>query len=874
MNHNYSLLVTKLYAPRVRATAISRQRLLRRLSRVQAGQCILVSAPAGAGKTTLIAEWTQPQREQSCWLALDEGDNDPARFLTYLIAAIQTRAPEVGRELISTLQEAHPPPLEELVEHLINELAALAERLIIVLDDYHAIADEQIHRAMTHLLAHAPSQTTFALLTRSDPPLPLARMRANGDMVEVRAVGLAFTLSEATDFFNDALGLNLADEEIGALNERTEGWSAGLHLAGLALQQQGRDKEAFIHSFAGSHHHVLDYLVEEVLASQPDEVRDFLVRTSPLREFNAALCDAVTQSDNGQAMLDYLERHNLFLVPLDDARQWYRYHQLFADLLRGELGSREPEAAQQVHRLAARWNEAQGYHEQATEHALMAGDYDYAAGIMQSYLAIAYWQTQLSTLRRWYRLWPPDFINKSPVLAFIFGHMLAVRGFPTEAAHLLGEIDVEKLPLHNRLTIDFLNVKDAHDAESFATLAAQAQPTHPVDYLMLASVLSCSGNYVAACETIDQSQAFSERSGDGFSRWACLIHRCRLHALAGNLRQAYELCQLAVQDAEGASGPVTEMIGLVYVALARVLLCWNRLDDAARYARLAIRVAEQTHFVMAVLPAATMLLAEIRQAQGDGEGALDEAMDALAHSRRLELASEGEWLRAYAVQIQLQQGDLPAAADWLAQRRTLPPSRFYPQSICRLVEAQIHLAQNRPSRAINLLTALTAATPDLHAAEAWLLLALARQQQGNGQHALIALTTALSLAEPENNSRAILAHASLHGPALVKLLRRFRREQPTNQFVQQLLDELPATPQAPAQQAVLLEPLNEREQQVLALIIAGHSNKEIAAQLMLAVSTIKWYVNELYGKLHVRSRSQAIARAHELGLATQVRELA
>lgn len=872
------LLTTKRYRPRRRATCVARPRLRQMLERGLTDGWVLVVAAAGSGKTTLVVDWTEPYVDRTCWLSLDEEDDEPTRFFAYLLAAIEEREPELMPDVSARLQVTHRETFDDVVAALLNCLAQLEERLIIVLDDYHRIENEQINAAMTRMVAHASPLATFVLITRKDPPLPIARMRVIGELTEVRAHDLAFTLDEATRFFNESFGLNLTSDQVEALSARTEGWSAGMQMAALALQSKRQNNASFIDNFTGSHRHVLDYLMEEVLRSQPESVRNFMMQTAPLRQFNVALCNAamdessenngISSAKNAAVMLDYLETHNLFLVPLDDSRQWYRYHHLFADLLRSELDKVRPDATRQIQHRAAAWFETEGNYEEAISYASDAGAFEHTAMLMQKHLMTSYWQIPLQTWRSWYRRLPAEFFAVNAHLGFLFGHALLIRGFVDDALTLLRQLDPMELEIDNRLMYEYMNIYERHTVESYAALLEDIDPRtlSPIGNLMYASLISARGDHLRACAMVDEAAQQALRTGDPIAIIGLGPHRCRLYSLAGRLQEARAMSEeLLAQAAAAPHGP-TEMFSFLYMVIGRSLLAQNQLEEAEVILRQGQQFVEETGFLMSVLPMETMLLAEVKMAQGDEEGARAEAQSAVELSRRHELSGESEWLQSYQIQILLRQGDLTAATEWLQERRELPMARFSPSTCRRIVEAQIYLAQNRPSRAINLLTELTQEPQNLHTVDAWLLLALARQAAGDGQHAIIALTTAISFAEPETNIRAFLNQADLHAKLLVRLLNRFAEENPENRFVQTLISLLPATEEEATAQSNLIEPLSDRELEVLNLIVAGHANKEIAAQMILAPNTIKWYIKVLYGKLHVKSRSQAIARAHELRL--------
>ncbi len=376
------ILATKVYKPPARPKTVARLRLLEQLNAGLPGKLTLISAAAGFGKTTLVSEWAAACGLPAAWLSLDEGDSDPTRFLAYLIAALQTVAPSVGQGALAALQAPQPPPAEAILTAVLNDLAALPDRLLLVLDDYHAVDAPAVDQALAFLLQNLPPHLHLVIASREDPPLPLARLRARGQLTELRAADLRFTPDEAAEFLNQVMGLNLSPAEMAALEARTEGWIAGLQLA--ALSMQGRtDTAAFVRSFAGSHRFVLDYLVEEVLLRQPERVRAFLLQTSILDRLSGPLCDAVTGQEGSEAVLEELERGNLFIVPLDDSRQWVRYHHLFAEVLQARLLRELPDRAPVLHRRASEWYERNALPAAAIRHALAAEDFERAAGLIE-----------------------------------------------------------------------------------------------------------------------------------------------------------------------------------------------------------------------------------------------------------------------------------------------------------------------------------------------------------------------------------------------------------------------------------------------------------------------------------------------------------
>src|SRR6266853_5438825 len=399
------ILATKLYRPRLRPNVVSRPRLLERLNEGLHRKLTLIAAPAGFGKTTLVSEWVEGIERPAAWLSLDEGENDPARFLTYLVAALQTIAATIGEGALGVLQSPQPPPSESILTALLNEITTLPDHFVLVLDDYHVIDAKPVDMALAFLVEHLPPQMHLVIATREDPQLPLARLRARGHLTELRATDLRFTASEAAGFLTQVMGLSLSTEDIAALEDRTEGWIAGLQLAALSMQGHP-DVPGFIRAFAGDHRYIVDYLVEEVLQRQPEPVRSFLLQTAILDRLHGPLCDAVTGQEEGNARLEALERGNFFVVPLDDKRHWYRYHHLFAEVLSAHLLAEQPDQVATLHRLASEWYEQHGLAADAIRHALAAADFARAADLVELALPAMRRNRQEATVLDWLKALP------------------------------------------------------------------------------------------------------------------------------------------------------------------------------------------------------------------------------------------------------------------------------------------------------------------------------------------------------------------------------------------------------------------------------------------------------------------------------------
>lgn len=854
-----SLLVTKLFVPPLRSTHVRRAELLDALDTGFERRLILVAAGAGFGKTTLMADWSGRHPERVAWLSLDEGDNSPNRFLAYLVAAIQTRLPQVGRDLLAALQSQQPPPDETAAHVLINQLAAAPDRLIVVLDDYELIDNPAVHRLVAFLLEHLPPRISLAVLTRSDPPLPMGRLRASHDLLEIRAGSLRFSAQEVADFLA-GMGIALSPEAVMALEARTEGWIAGLQLAALAMQSLPGDREVFVRSFSGDHQFILDYLIEEVLARQPEEVRRFLLDSSILHRLNSALAGAVVEGVDGQAMIDYLEKHNLFLVPLDQQRVWYRYHHLFADLLQTRLRLEAPDRVTGLYRRAAGWLAANGLPEEAVEYAMSARDFDQAAQLILGPAIGMVRRGEVGQLMRWHRGFPQEVLDRYPRLTLQFALACALGGRWEEAQTMLDSVSEtgERLPPADEALLAYMMPQYRPDEARLMALVNDKSLGRGAR-TSVAMLFSVRGDLETACEMLSSVQDDSELAGDIALMLTALFHRCRLRVYQGLMHHAYVLSQQALHRV-AELGRAQSMAAFGHSTLGRVYIEWNELERAHQHLHEAMRLAQQTGFVTGMMSGCAMMLSEVEQARGDFEAAASWAGAALDYSARFDPPHESQWIQTYQVRMWLAQGNLALARKWLDQvsGRSLPESLFFPFSIRPVTRARVLLAQRKPDQAVEVLMPVLDRPRDLLTVEALGVLALARQAQADAVHAQIALEQALELGEQEDRVRAFMEL----GAPIAKLVDRFCRDHPGHEFANRVLAALPAVDG----EERLAEPLSDRELEVLRLISAGRSNEEIAGELTIALSTVKWYVNTLYAKLHVKTRAQAIARVHEMRL--------
>ncbi len=870
------LLTTKLFVPAPRPEVIPRPRLLARLDEGLRGRLTLISAPAGFGKTTLLSAWLAAAERPVAWVALDAGDGEPTRFLTYLVAAMQTIAPGVGHGVLGALRAPQPPPSEALLTALINDLAAIPAPCVLVLDDYHAVEAPAVDQALAFLVAHLPPQLHLIIATREDPQLPLARLRARGQLAELRAADLRFTQAEAAAFLNQGMGLALAPAAIAALETRTEGWIAGLQLAALSLQGRA-DVDGFITSFTGSHRFVLDYLLEEVLQQQPAAIQRFLLSTSVLERLCGPLCDAVLQDPAaaGQATLEQLEQANLFIVPLDSERRWYRYHHLFGEMLRQRLGERLAGAAEGVaalHIRASAWYEGQGLELEAFGHAVAAADLDRAARLAEGGGMPLLFRGAIAPVLGWLEALPRQALDARPGLWVMYASALA---FATR----LPEVEQKLLAAEAAFAglDEDARVRDhlGHIAAIRATLAVsrhqpeviEAQARRALEYLHPANLpirtaatwalgyaYLLQGERAAAAQAYGEALAISQAIGHFIIHLLTTLGLAYLHEGANQLALAAESYRRAL---ELAGDPPQPVVCEAHLGLARSAYQWDDLASAQRHAQLGARLAQQLASTDRAV-AAELFLARLRRAQGDPAGAaaiLGRAEQAVQRQGFLLLAPA---LAEEQVLTLLVRGDLPAAA-LLAQASGLPTAL-----------ARVHLAQGRPAAAI------AAIEPWLRHAEArgWpdeqlralVLLALARQAHGDPGEAARALEAALALGAPDGLLRVFADEGE---PMHALLTRRRAAGGPLTPYLDRLLAVFAAQG---AQQALavgappLVEPLSERELLVLRLVAQGLSNHEIGERLVLALSTVKGHNRNIFGKLQVQRRTEAVARARELGL--------
>jgi LuxR family maltose regulon positive regulatory protein len=864
------LLATKLHIPPARPNLVARPRLLERLDQGLSARLILLSAPAGFGKTTLLSAWLAEFPSSAAWVSLDAGDNDPVVFLNYLIATLRTIDPEVGERARQVLRSPQPPSIESILTLLINELCTLVEDVVVVLDDYHVIDTHAVHDMISFLLEHLPLRTHLVIATRVDPPLPLARLRARGHLSEIREADLRFTCEEAAALLNRTMGLRLSAEDIAALEARTEGWVAGLQLAGLSLRGLARgDVAGFIDAFAGSHRYIVDYLVEEVLSRQSEEVQSFLLQTSILDQMNGPLCDALTQRADGQAMLERLERANLFLVPLDKQRRWYRYHHLLADVMRQQLHRSEPGLVLQLHRRASRWHEQNGDTDQSIQHALVAQDWMRAASLMDESSYAAWLDGEIVKLQGWVKALPESVSLMYPRLGIYYAWAALLTGRYEESEKILAQTE-SAIQDNPALQVDWLAVQvflsrtkgQQARAIELAEKALELPETGNVVSrgLLMLSLTIAYWDVGKIHETIaagEETVRLAEQAENWHARAIMLSFLGLAQAGLGNLRLAFQTYQQAIREQPGV--PDWAGGGFAQVCLAALYYEWNKLDLALEYARDGLEHSRLTGHSEIQMNCHRQL-AFIYQAQGDVQ-AVQEVLDQAAQVIR-----KHDLPRLWGpehVQIALAQNDLASALYWIERvRGEYGASIHYPA--LPLERAKLALAEGDKTGAATILAERyqVAAKASIRYAQIEIRILQALAATDDGQ-ALVCFAEALTMAQSEGYVRIFVDQ----GKALVPLLRKAAHRGIAPGYVARLLSAMAETGGAPPSLAQpLVEPLSEREIEVLQLLAAGKSNQAIAAELVLSLGTIKAHNSNIYGKLGVRSRTQAVARARELNL--------
>jgi LuxR family maltose regulon positive regulatory protein len=919
------ILVTKLFTPPSRPELVPRPRLIEQLNAGLDHKLTLISAPAGFGKTTLVSEWGAGCERPVAWLSLDEGDSNPTRFLIYLVAALQTIAADIGAGVLGVLQAPQPPPIESILIALLNEITTVPDNFVLVLDDYHVIDSKPVDvstpvdQALTFLLDHLPPQMHMVIATREDPPLPLARLRVRGQLTELRAADLRFTPAEAAEFLNRMMGLKLRDADIAALEARTEGWIAGLQLAALSMQGRS-DTASFIQAFTGSHRFVLDYLAGEVLERQPERVRNFLLQTAILDRLSGSLCDAVTAQDGGRGMLETLERGNLFVIPLDDQRQWYRYHHLFADVLQAHLIEAQPEQVSSLHQRASAWYEQNGLPPDAIRHALAAEDFERAAGLIELAWSAMDLSYQSSTWLGWVKALPDVLIRARPVLSVGYAWALLDGGeleasearlhdaerwldTPPDMMVVVDKEQFRSLPAsiataraYRSLALGNVpgTVKYAQQALELTPEDDQVRHNQATSLLGLAQYTS--GDLEAAERSLADFHTNLRKTGEILTLIGITFLLADIRVTLGRLHEAESSYQQSLRLATGQGEPMPLGTADLYRGLGELNVERGDLEAAAQHLLTSQKLGEQT--ALTNWPHRLCVSqARLKEAQGDLDGALallDEAervyiRDPLPDVRPVAALKARVWLK---------QGRLAEALGWAREQGlSVDDDIRYTREFEHITLARVLIAAGKSDREAGSLDEATRLLGRLlqaaetggrlgSAIQILLLQALAFQAQDNLPHALAPLERALALAEPEGYVRIFVDEGEAMRLLIEKQSRN--RDHPLSGYADKLLAAFTQPVAAPKMASpksaimhqksdmiepevrpaknMLVEPLSERELEVLKLLRSELSGPEIAQQLIVSLNTLRTHTKNIFNKLGVNNRRAAIRRSEELDL--------
>ncbi len=905
------LLDTKLFVPRPRRGLVSRSRLRDRLHHCLDSKLTLLSAPAGFGKTTLLTDWiagvTAAVEGQTsiAWLSLDAADNDPATFWTYVIAALRTVAPDIGENALALLRDPQPSPSQIVLTTLLNDLGAIGAiggDVVLVLDDYHVIDSSEVQTGVEFALEHLPPGLHLVISSRTDPALPLPRLRARRDLVEVRASDLRFTPAEAASYLNDTMGLQLTPGDVTALEERTEGWIAALQLA--ALSMTGRDDmAAFIAGFAGDDRYVVDYLVEEVLKRQSDDVQTFLLQTSVLDRMNGSLCDALTGHPGSRAVLEALERDNLFLVPLDDQRQWYRYHHLFADVLQARLLDEQPDHVDRLHRLAGKWYELHGDRSAAIRHALAGGDFPGAAVQIELEMPALRRDRRETTMRAWLEQLPDEVLRPRPVLCNSLAGALMSTGTFDGVEELLSaaERSLETPEGQSGTDADMVVV----DQDEFRRLPAElavhraglalvredvaatvefarraldlmAEDDHlargAASALLGLAAWSVGDLEVAHASYVDCLGAF-ERIDHISDMLGCTIALADIEVAQGWLRAAMRTYERALERASRHGSRVLRGTVDMHVGLAALYVEFGDLSAARDALARSRELGEYAHLPQNAYRR-RVVMAQLCEAEGDLEAAID-LLDEAERQYDGDFSPNVRPVPALRARIWIRQGRVDQAFAW-AQSRGLSVvdelsyvHEFEHLTLARaMVAKQAQKGDKDLSKALGFLGRLLQAAQDGRRSrsviEIRVVEALAHHGRGDTARALASLEEALRLAEPEGYARTFLDEGA---PMALLLTATADRGSPSS-YVLKLQAATVGTASEGSNRAAaaMVEPLSNRERDVLRLLGTDLSGPEIARQLVVSLNTVRSHTKNLYVKLGVNNRRAAVRRAHELGL--------
>ncbi|MDY7031327.1 MAG: LuxR C-terminal-related transcriptional regulator [Thermodesulfobacteriota bacterium] len=889
-------LRTKLCVPPPLSSWISRSHLIKRMDEGFERKLTCISAPAGFGKTTLLVDWIHQNKIPVAWLSVDKGDNDPVYFLSYVITGLQTLETGTGKAALTMLQSPQPPPIESVLINLINDVIRIPTDMALVLDDYHLVDAKSIHDLITFLLENLPEQMHMIIATRSDPPLPLmARLRSQNQLTELRAADLSFTADETSILFNENLNLRLSTEDIHLLETRTEGWIAGLQLAALSLSGR-KDPSGFLKAFKGDNRYIADYLTEEVLNRQPEYLRNFLLQTSILGRLSGSLCDTVTLQENSQQVLNTLEKANLFIIPLDDERCWYRYHHLFADLLKQRLRMKQSNLVSELHRRASQWFAKNGFKDEAIDHAFAAKDYNQAAQLIEEIAGVDWDRANESRLIRWFRKLPNEQICANPKLCIFYAKELSQSGYLEDAEMRLqtaeniiestSNSELRKEDLYGRIAVirAYISTRKG-DVSRIVNLSNQALESLSQRDLIWRSVaattlgfayiLSGAGDMVKAQQAFSEAQKICVAAGNMYHNIYTNMCLGAVMLSRGQFTEAKDIYQQSISLANESNLSQTELMGSLYGNLGMIFCEWNDLDEGIRLMNKGIKLNEQGRDPEALTNCRINLLR-----------ALIYRMDLVGAFRVLEKINEStrdfmlspltmNVIAFFNVFFWLVNGNLNAALKWVKERGlSVDDELTNLHEFEHLALVCILIAQERLDDADQLLRRLIenaqAGDRVYLMIEMRLWRAMIFKAKQDTAAALSELQLALALAEPGGLIMIFVSKGKPVAELLEEML-NVKKHAPDNtkagfsrSYAKKIMMAFKAS--TPPKIEGLLEPLSERELEVLSLITAGFSNREIAEKLFISLNTVKTHTKNINSKLNVNSRIKAVARAKEMGL--------
>lgn len=898
---NVSLVSTKLYKPVLQSSIISRRRLIDKLNSGLQSKLILVSAPAGFGKTTILTDWIAQAQLPAAWVSLDSGDNDPLRFFTYCLAALQTLNRDnqngskgFGENTQALINSTQQIPIETIITSLINDINTSLGECILILDDFHLVNSPGVHQTIASFIDHLPLNLHLVIASRYDPSFALSKMRLRKQLSEIREADLRFTPEETKKFFKEAMNLQLDEEEISNLEHRTEGWIASLQLAALAMQGRENIKD-FIQKFRGSHSYIVDYLTEEVLQHLDTNVQEFLLFTSILERFSSQLCDYVTNGSESQHILEYLDRAKLFLVSLDENKKWFRYHHLFSDLLKFRLEQLFPGLIKTLHKRASEWFEKNSYTEDAFNHALAADDKERAADLIDAASIPVLVKGELTTLQNWSEKIPPDLLSERAYMLLSLAWIHNIRGDLQKAkpyvekiekiisredsrynektrTDLLGHVALIKSysynPVHsNNYSTVFIQRELILEAQKYLEADNPTYLQSTIN-LVLGWTYLYSGELQKGLETFEKAYRYGEISKNHIVTLSGAYNHTVILLLQGRLKSACSFLLKVIEEYSVKHGKLFLPLGFTYVGMGEIYYHMSRFKEAEDYLNKSILISELmgnwTMFFHAIY-----LLAIIKQIQGDYKSVKN-----LLKKEEETLSKSPSFFREIAfetnkVRLWIMQKNYKSAAKWLEKYNSDPMKECPFFFVGEIISARILMENGDYFDALSLLEKSNPEFEKMDAClwilESRILKTLIYEKEGETEKALSELKDALQMAAPEGFKRIFINEGKIMGELLTNILTEYRDDESLDfGFISSIIEEINAEQTDSAQP--LDEPLSDREIEVLRLLASGFSNQAIADKLYVAVGTVKKHTHQIYQKLNVPGRTKAIQVARELEL--------